>query len=40
MGMRPHTVASTKRRVAVKKARKAKKYESKVMPMLSRPKRK
>jgi hypothetical protein len=40
MGIRPHTVASTKRRVAVKKGRKAKKYESKVMPMLSRPKHK
>ena len=38
--MRPRTTASTKRRVAVKKGRKAKKYESKVMPMLSRPKQK
>jgi len=38
MGIRPRTVASTKRRVGVKKGRKAKKYESKVMPMLSRPK--
>jgi hypothetical protein len=40
MGIRPRTEASTKRRVAVKKGRKAKKYESKVMPMLSRPKQK
>jgi hypothetical protein len=39
MGLRPHTQASTKRRVGVKKGRKAKKYVSKVMPMLSRPKK-
>jgi len=38
--MRPRTTASKKRRVAVKAARKAKKYESRVMPMLSRPKKK
>jgi hypothetical protein len=40
MGMRPHPAASKTRRVRVKEARKAKKYASRVMPMLSRPKKK
>lgn len=38
--MRPRTKASKKRRVQVKAARKAKKTVSRVMPMLSRPKKK
>jgi hypothetical protein len=40
MGTRPHPAASKARRVRVKEQRKAKKYESRVMPMLSRPKSK
>lgn len=39
MGKRPHTKASKKRRLRVKEERRAKKYQSRVMPILSRPKK-
>lgn len=38
--MRPRTTASKKRRQRVKEERRMKKWASKVMPMLSRPKKK
>jgi hypothetical protein len=37
--MRPRTTASKKRRARVKKERRLKKTSSRVMPMLSRPKK-
>ena len=40
MDARPRTKASRKRRAKVKADRKAKKWASKVMPMLSHPKKK
>lgn len=39
MNGRPRTKASKKRRTQVKKERREKKYLSRVMPMLSRPKK-
>jgi hypothetical protein len=39
MGKRPRTKAAKKRRVRIKEERKAKKHQSRVMPMLSRPKK-
>lgn len=39
MNGRPRTKASKKRRALVKKERREKKYLSRVMPMLSRPKK-
>lgn len=39
MGLRPRTKAAKKRRVRIKKERRMKKWASKVMPMLSRPKK-
>ena len=40
MESRPRTKAAVKRRVRVKAERRLKKYVSRVMPMLSRPKKK
>lgn len=39
MNGRPRTKAAKKRRVQMKKERREKKYLSRVMPMLSRPKK-
>jgi hypothetical protein len=39
MGIRPRTKAAKKRRVRLKEERREKKYLSRVMPMLSRPKK-
>lgn len=39
MSIRPRSKAAKKRRVRVKAERRAKKWASKVMPMLSRPKK-
>jgi len=39
MGIRPRTKAAKKRRVRMKQERREKKYLSRVMPMLSRPKK-
>ena len=39
MNGRPRTKAAKKRRVQMKKERREKKYMSRVMPMLSRPKK-
>ena len=40
MGIRPRTKAAKKRRIKIKEERRQKKYLSRVMPMLSRPKKK
>lgn len=40
MESRPRTKGSVKRRVRIKEERRMKKWASKVMPMLSRPKKK
>ena len=40
MGMRPRTKAAKKRRIKMKEERRQKRYISRVMPMLSRPKKK
>lgn len=40
MSIRPRTKAAKKRRVRIKKERREKKTLSRVMPMLSRPKKK
>jgi hypothetical protein len=39
MGIRPRTKAAKKRRVRIKEERRQKKFQSRVMPMLSRPKK-
>jgi hypothetical protein len=39
MGVRPRTKAAKKRRVRLKEERRQKKFISRVMPMLSRPKK-
>jgi hypothetical protein len=39
MGIRPRTKAAKKRRIRIKEERRRKKYLSRVMPMLSRPKK-
>jgi hypothetical protein len=39
MGIRPRTKAAKKRRVRMKAERREKKFLSRVMPMLSRPKK-
>jgi hypothetical protein len=39
MGIRPRTKASKKRRARIKLERRMKKWASRVMPMLSRPKK-
>jgi hypothetical protein len=40
MGIRPRTKAAKKRRVRIKEERRLRKHLSRVMPMLSRPKKK
>jgi hypothetical protein len=39
MGIRPRTKAAKKRRLRIKEERRQKKHISRVMPMLSRPKK-